>query len=498
MSIKHIIIFGGGTSGWLSAAYILNNMRVPVKVTLIEDTTLGPIGVGEGTQPGTARFLYSCGLQPKKWMKDSNASFKLGVELVGWNDQPYFVDNDTFRHHQITPHIFSTHYFVDKSPKEFSDWHPAYQLAKHNKSPKMEGEFDAAFDLPIDSYGAVHFSAFDIIKTIKEHILHKITYIDTKIINVKHNDTGVTSLVSESAEEYSADLYLDCSGFKSILLEQTLGVKFESYKEWLPCDKAIAIPTQYANPKEECFPYTKATAMSSGWRWTIPIFNRIGNGYVYSSNFISDEDAEEELRDSIGDYTTPANRLTMKCGRHELVAYKNVCAIGLSAGFVEPLEATGITFTTDTIKNLVAIFNDRGNIWDNFAKEIINKYFYEMVTEILAFVWIHYHYSSKNDTDFWKAIRKQRIEDLPKDAQYFIDSHLNNVPNFALFSRKSMFNSAHWFSILKANNAYSIKTPLNENELKYAKYFIDLQSKRIELAKETFPNLYDYLSEWYK
>lgn len=495
-NIKKVIIFGGGTSGWLSAAYLVKNLRLPVEVTIIEDTTIGPIGVGEGTQPYTARFLYECGIEPNMWMKDSNASFKLGVELVGWNDTPYFVDNDTYQTHLISNDIYSSDYFINKPHSEFNLWHPSYQLAKENKCPKIPGEFDFNFNLPEGNYGAVHFAAFDIIKTIKKLIEDKITHVDTKIVKIEKDTKGITKLIDKDGIEHVADLYLDCTGFSSLLLEKTLEVPFISYSDYLPCDSAVAIPTQYTNPEEECFPYTRATTMTAGWRWTIPIFSRIGNGYVYSSKFISAADAEHELRSTIQEFDAPANHLKMKCGRHSKVVYKNVCAIGLSAGFVEPLEATGITFTTAVIRDVVNSLNARGNFLSSL--DGVNHSFYTMVTEILAFVWAHYHFSSRNDTAFWKSIRNQKIENLPEDAQRILTQHYP-VPNRQLFSSpNSMFNKIHWFSVLHAAEAYNgLNIKLSNNQEKYAKYFLDTQTARIELAKKMFPNQYQYLKEWY-
>ena len=201
------------------------------------------------------------------------------------------------------------------------------------------------FSIDIDSYGAVHFSAYDIILTIKNMIMEKITYIDTEITKVESDVDGISKLIGNK-QEYTADLYLDCSGFSSLLLEEALGSQFLSYNNWLLCDNAVTLPTKYNDPRIECHPYTISTTMKAGWRWTIPTYNKIGNGYVYSSKFIDRDQAEKELREALDDFETPVSHVKMKCGTHEEVAVKNVCGIGLSAVFIEPLEATGITFTT--------------------------------------------------------------------------------------------------------------------------------------------------------
>ena len=497
--IKKIIVFGGGTSGWLTAAYLLKNLRIPAEIVLIEDSSAGPIGVGEGTQPFTAQFLYQCGIRPKDWMKPSNASFKLGVELTGWNDRPYFVDNDNATNCIIAENYFTSDYFAGRDPQDFVDWHPAYQLAKANKCLKIEEHLDQNFGMGEEGYGAVHFAALQIVQTIKNIIIDKITYVDTKITEVKHDIHGITKLVSESGEHYSADLYLDCSGFKSKLLGETLKVPFESYEKWLPNDKAVVLQTQFTNPEQDCFPYTKATAMNAGWRFTIPIFTRTGNGYIYSSKFLTPEQAEAELRASVKEYEAKANHLTMRCGRHVEIAHKNVVAIGLSAGFVEPLEATGITFTTGIVKAVTDLLNQQNNILNNNVRNNLNSGFYEMAMEILAFVWAHYHFCNKDDTPYWQNIRQQRIEDLPKDVQYMLSAYYPNPPRYMFFSPSSMFNAIQWFSVLNAGGAYKnhIST-LTEKQKIYGKYFTDVQQFRIDSAKKIFPNQYEYLKEWYQ
>ena len=497
--VKKIIVFGGGTSGWASAAYLVKNLQIPAEIILIEDSKMGPIGVGEGTQPFTAQFLYQCGIPPAMWMKDSNASFKMGVELIGWNKEPYFVDNDSSDNCFIAEDFYTPDYFVNKPHKDFLNWHPAYQLAKENKCIKINENLDVNFGMGQEGYGAVHFAAFDIINTIKNLILDKITYVDTKVVDVKQDMYGITGLVGENGQTYSADLYLDCTGFRSVLIGDALKVPFQSYTDWLPCDRAVAMQTEYKNPQEECHPYTKSTAMNAGWRWTIPIFSRIGNGYVYSSKFITDEEAEQELRASLNDYTTPVNFVKFRSGRHVDIAYKNVCAVGLSAGFVEPLEATGITFTTSVVKSVVDLLNGANNVWNNEARFNLNRGFYEMAMEIFAFVWAHYHYSERSDTPFWQSIREQKFDELPKDVQFILNQFAPKLGRFMFFSPGSMFNIVQWFSVLHAGGAYEgvEQRPLTEIEEKYAEYFCDVQSHRVKLAKELFPNQYDYLQDWY-
>jgi len=496
--VKNIIVFGGGTSGWLTAAYITKNLKFPCNVTLIESTEMGPIGVGEGTQPATAKFLYDCGIDPLTWMKPSQASFKLGVEFVGWTDKDYFVDNDFIENTVIAPDLFTIDYFMGKNKSEFIDWLPAYQLAKENKSPKLAGLDTNFAHTGARQFGAVHFSAYDIVAAIKDIVLDKISYANTKIVDIHSDDNGITGLTGEDGNTYTADLYIDCSGFNSLLLEKTLKVPFVSVNDILPCDKAVVLQTQYTDPVSECFPYTRATAMTAGWRFTIPVFTRIGNGYVYSSKHISSEDAEAELRASVNEYTAPAKHLNMKCGIHESVTSKNVIAVGLSAGFVEPLEATGITFTTKAVELLTDGLNATQGLWSNAVQREINKLYDEMFWEIIAFVWSHYQFSTKKDTPFWKDVHKENLDLLPPKVSAIINKFLPEPHRDFLISPLSSFHTGQWFSVLNAGDVYkNNKQTLFGDIEKYAEFFIKNQSYRTELIKEMFPNHYEFLKEWY-
>lgn len=495
--VKKIIIFGGGSSGWLTAAFLSSNLKIPCDIELIEDSKNNPIGVGEGTQPYTSAFLSSCGIEPIDWMKPSRASFKYGVELVGWTDQPYFVDNDNISSHVLSPELFAHDYFIDKPAEEYFKWLPAYQLAKNNLSPKIKG-YDINITPGLLTFGAVHFSAFDIIETIKSKILHRITHTQINIVDIKSDTNGIQSLIDSDGKEYKADLYIDCSGFAAILSEKILGTEFISYENTLPCNRAVALPTAYTDPEKECVPFTKATAMSAGWRWTIPNFERIGNGYVYSDKFITPEKAEEELRASINHYEGEARHLKMKCGKLKTVAVKNVCAVGLSAGFVEPLEATGITFTTKVVEWIAKSLNEQNNIWNDNAKNFVNYNFDEMSAEIHAFIWCHYYFSTKNDTEFWRQFKQIQPQQIPSSINDILINFFPFPKGQFYLKPSSMFHQGQWFSMLHACGRYShTKKYVDEQQEKYLEYFIKTHDDRCKNAEKLFPNHYRYLKEWY-
>ena len=496
--VQSIIILGGGTSGWLTAAYLTKNLTIPVKITLIEDTSIGTIGVGEGTQPFTTKFLYNCGIPPKDWMKLADASFKLGVEMVGWVDEDYFVDNDANYNVMISSDLYTSDYFLNKTNKELNSWHPAYRLAKANKSPKWSEHHDANLGSDQENFGAVHFSAHGIVETIKELIADRITYIDTRIDRAVQNENGINKLIAKDGTEYSADLFVDCTGFASVLIEKELKSPWTDYSEYLPVDRAVVIQTQYKDPETECHPYTKATTMNAGWRFTIPIRSRIGNGYVYSSKYITDEEAEKEFRTAIGEWDSPAKVIRLKSGTHKEISRKNVIAVGLSAGFIEPLEATAITFTTHAVTIMCNLLNDNLMLWNDKCRNTINYIFGEAVNEIMAFVWCHYHFSTRNDTQFWQDIHKQQAINLPPEAQKFLKYFLPRPGKFLYVGPGSMFNVFQWFRVIHAGGGYKGQDlNLSEDEQKYCEYALDAISARVDLAKERFMNHYKYLEKWY-
>lgn len=495
-NISSICVFGGGTSGWLTAAYLLNNIPPHIRIKVVESTAIGPIGVGEGTQPYTTQFLRSAGIPDHIWMKAADATYKLGVEFTGWHDNPYFVDNDSYETCVLAPNMLTHKYWANKDPKEYIDWIPSYRLARENKSPKLAPDLDFTFGLVAPSWDAVHFNAVKIGDSIRQYIKHRVEYYDVIIKDVVHNEEGVQHLVTEQGEIISADIYMDCTGFKSMLLEGALQEPHIDISHLLPCDSAVAMPTQYTDPVAECHPYTKATTMQAGWRWTIPTYTRIGNGYVYSSKYISAEDAEAELRREINEYDAPANHLKMKCGYHKQVARNNVVAVGLSAGFVEPLEATGITFTTKAVQFFVHGVTESGGVFDQKARDYINNSFYMMYSEIVNFIWLHYYYANREDTPFWQDVANSN---MPGHVRAVHNEFVPTPPDFVFKDQAySMFHSGQWFEMLHACGAYKDRKIVTNPEYeKYAELFVNSYNDKTQSIIDNFPNHYEYLQKFY-
>jgi len=499
--INSIVIVGGGSAGWMTAAYLTKNLPPQIKITVVESSKIGTIGVGEGTQPYTTAFLLGCGLEPKDWMPPSESTYKLGVEFTGWSEEPVFVDNDILDPHILGRNVMMHEYILSKgiTKKEYFDWLPAYRMAKANKAPKgNDPRLDSTPGISDVPWDAVHFRADALIDTLKNVCIDKIRHIDDEIVNVFTDDTGVTGLLTKDSGLIHGDLYVDCSGFKSMLLEGALNEPFISIDSVLLCNRAVAIPTSYKDKKEEMFPYTKATAMDAGWRWTIPTATRIGNGYVYSDKFITPEQAENDLRAAIGEWEAPANHLKMKTGTHKNIALKNVYATGLAAAFVEPLEATGITFTTKGVEALtMSLLQNNGNWNDDIAADLSYGY-NAQVREIVDFIFLHYYLSTKTDTPFWQAVHDIP---LPASVRNVLEKFIPE-PSSVPFNKPlySMFHAGQWFSLFFGFGVYDHLLghgKASDAVTKYGQMSWETFSERTNRQLAIFPNHSEYLEQWY-
>ncbi len=500
MAIDNIAIVGGGSSGWLAAAHLSHNLPDHVKITLVESTkisTLSKQGIGEGTQPFTTPFLFNCGLKFEDWMLKADCIHKYGVEFIDWAPDNIFVDNDTQEMGVLGPGVMFHNYWLGLKPsvKEYFKCMPSYTLAKNNKAPKAGHQaldYTPGFlDPPHDAF---HFNAQKLAGVLKEKCSDKVNNIQETIVEVKFNEEGIDRLVTDSGKEITADLFVDCSGFKSILLEGALNEPFNSLEDILLNNNAVVVHTKYKNARKEMHPYTKAYAMDSGWRWSIPTYSSIGNGYVYSDKFINKDEAETKLRKSIGEYEAPAQHIRMKTGTHNRIAVKNVYAVGLSAGFVEPLEATGISFATFAIHNLTKCLIDNKGELD---RDYLNNEYEISLNEIKNFVFLHYALSPKQDTPYWKETKQIPYPESVKDVlDKFIPTPPNTIRERGYFG---MFHVGQWFSLLYGYGLYNKHIyNIDKNIMKYGHWVNTMYVDRTKAALNIFPNQYNYLQSFYK
>ena len=399
----NFVILGGGTAGWMCAIYLQDKWKDKnISITLVESPDIGIVGVGEGSTPSLKNFFDDVGIEESEWMKECNATYKVGIRFDGWSAvqgcesyrHPFPNQLDGYSSQGFTQycHLRRSSYKVNAHPDQF--FLQSY-LAEINRSPLPATSF------PFTSYYGYHFDSgllgkFLSIKATKRGVEH----LQKKVVDVKQDQQGnIQALMFENGGSIDGDLFIDCSGFVGYLIQKTLKVSFRSYKDNLFNDSAVVMPTDAANPLRT---ETISTTLKNGWAWDIPLTNRTGNGYVYSSQYCSDDEAETELREKLGllDSEVEARRLKMKVGRVENHWVKNCLAIGLSQGFIEPLEATALHIVQVTILEFMLNFEEGGFTDKNRDKynKVVNGRFEGVHDYIVA----HYRLNSRNDTEYWK------------------------------------------------------------------------------------------------
>jgi flavin-dependent dehydrogenase len=400
---KRIVILGGGTAGWITASAMMKSWADKgFDITLIESPVIGTVGVGEGSTPRLKLFFDSIGVEESEWMPRCNATYKNGISFAGWSTRPGF---DRYFHpfaSQLDQHTSKAFFFNTHARRRGIDVHAhpdrfflAAKLAENRQGPRPGESFPF-----IVEYG-YHFDANLVGDFLKERAKGLgVKHIEAKIVDVRQSGNGhITSLLSDAGETIEGDFFVDCSGFRGALIQKTLGVPFRSFAENLFNDAAVVLPT---GVQDKIASQTVSTAMKNGWAWEIPLTHRIGNGYVYSSSFCSPDDAEMELRTHLGllDKDIEARHLKMKVGRVENHWHKNCLAIGLSQGFIEPLEATALNLVCNTVYDFIETVDAEG--FDGRGRESFNDRANERFEAIRDYIVAHYILNSREDTDYWK------------------------------------------------------------------------------------------------
>jgi hypothetical protein len=402
--IRKVVIVGGGTAGWMTAMIFAGAM-VPkgIEVTVLESPAVGSIGVGEGSTPWLRGFFDGLGIEESEWMPACNATYKCGITFDGWSTKPgytkYFhpfasmLDNLTMTQFVHNAQARLNGVDVCALPNRFFI---AARLADNHMAPK------AARSFPFDVWYGYHFDA-----VLLGHFLHRkaeergVRYKPCHIESVQLAENGdVASVTTKEGEAIAADLFVDCSGFAGMLIQKALGTPFVSFSENLFNDSAVALPTPIG---DDIPSQTVSVAMRHGWKWIIPLTSRYGNGYVYSSSFCAADEAERELRASLGmlDDPTPARHLKMRIGRVTKHWNRNCLAVGLAQGFIEPLEATALLFIQRTASAFVEAL-EAGDFGEG-ARERFNRRINEHFEGTRDYIVTHYKTNSRNDTEYWRA-----------------------------------------------------------------------------------------------
>jgi hypothetical protein len=508
--LKKIIIVGGGTAGWMAAATLVKCF--PDKsITLIESPNIPTVGVGESTIQQIRGWISLLGIKEEEFIPYTDASYKLSIKFTDFYKKgeafhyPFGspnTDNNLANHNDWW---FKKIYKPETPNSDYADCiFPQMALVNENKCFSNEDN-KIPFNLKTDS--AFHFDATKFGLWLRDHycLPRGVKHIKEDVKTIEQDENGIRSL----NKKHKADLFIDCTGFKSLLLGETLKEEFISFEDLLPNNKAWATKIPYKDKKKELESFTNCTAIENGWVWNIPMWTRIGTGYVYSDKFVDDETALKEFQKHLGK-KAPKNKsdyknIKMKVGTHKRLWVKNVVAIGLSAGFIEPLESNGLfsvhEFLAELVRNLK---REKVSQWDRDNYTFTCR---QMFQNFAEFVALHYALSHRDDTEYWKAnLNKEwrkvleRIITLPAGnlSKYMIDRNFNfhHNPEGGVHCIAAGMNWAPTdLHTLMKNN---INTGRNwDTYFKIATDNLEHKKKEWKNAVKNAPSLHDFLQQKY-
>ncbi|WP_078083297.1 tryptophan halogenase family protein [Microbulbifer mangrovi] len=443
-NIRKIVIVGGGTAGWMAAAALSRVLKSRFcDIELVESESIGTVGVGEATIPQIQVFNHMLGLDEDEFVRETCGTFKLGIQFVDWGRK-----GDSYIH------AFGE---VGKDMEGIPFYH--YWLKEHLRGGSQEiGEYtltalaaqQARFMRSIDAGNsplsnityAFHFDAVLYARYLRSYAEKRgVQRIEGKVIDtLLDDDSGfIRSLRLNDGRTIDGDLFIDCSGFRGLLIEKALGVGYDDWRHWLPCDSAWAVPCE---GDDAPLPYTRSTAHSAGWQWRIPLQHRIGNGHVFSSRFMDESAAQSILLNNLdGKPLAEPKLLRFTTGKRKQFWHKNCIALGLASGFMEPLESTSIHLVQSAIARLLSLFPDR-----NFAREDIDEYnrqtHFEM-DRIRDFLILHYRATERDDSEFWNYCRTM---DIPDSLGQKIDQF--RASGRIVRANSELFNELSWMEVM--------------------------------------------------
>ena len=445
-----VVVVGGGTGGWMTAAALKSLLPARCDVHLVESQEIGIVGVGEATLPHIRGFNDRLGIDEAEFMAATRATFKLGIEFENWGrlGDRYIHPFGTFGSGQgeVDFHQYWLRLRHEGAAvsglEQYSMACMMARLGKFNLPAKDPEDITSTFNYAYQ-FDATLYAPY--LRALAERIGCRRT--EGRIVDVELNgESGdIEAVVLTGGERIVGDLFIDCSGFASLLIGKTLAEPFEDWSKWLPCDRAVALPCQ---TRTQITPYTSAIAMDAGWRWRIPLQHRTGNGYVHASTFISEEDATIALVQAVeGEPTADPRVLRFRAGRRTRSWVKNCIAVGLASGFLEPLESTSIYLIQAAITALVELFPETP-IADSDRNEF-NRVIDLEYDRIRDFLILHYHATERADTPFWDYVRTMEIPDsLAEKLELF--RRRGRVVKY----REGVFLEASWIAVYLGQRVY--------------------------------------------
>ncbi|MDM7860393.1 tryptophan 7-halogenase [Alteromonas sp. ASW11-36] len=403
--VNKVVIAGGGTAGWMAAATISATIGRRLDVTLIESDAIPTVGVGEATVPSLLTIHQLLKIHEADFLEATNATYKLGIMFENWTrlNHKYF---HSFGNSGMSCWAAGFHHFwvraqQQKMAKDYADYSLETLAAEKGKFAHMQDpNLNYAYHLDSSKYG-------QFLRGIAEK--HGVKRVEGKIDNVNLDPQSghIESIRMESGQVIDGDLFIDCTGFRSLLLGEALGVGYNDWSEMLPANAAYAVQTQSHRP---AVPYTRSIALDAGWRWQIPLQHRVGNGVVFSTNFKSEQSALDDLLQGIdGEPITDPRLIRFTTGQRKEFWHKNCVSVGLSSGFIEPLESTSIHLIQQAIIWLISLFPT-----DGIDTNQVNRFNQQMTVEtetIRDFIVLHYHLQERDDHEFWRYLREMKVSD---------------------------------------------------------------------------------------
>ncbi len=513
--IEKIIIIGGGSSGWISAAYLNKKLNANVDITVIASPDIGRIGVGEATIPSIKTELFdTLGLSEADWMPHCQATYKMGIRYANWKYSPAQGGDHYYHNFGEIPdvndipltHIWLKKHLENTAKKPMDYACIASTLAcDYNKSPNLMN------GTPVQHY-AYHFDALALSNLLRERVLKRgVKHLTSHLVDSESDEQGnITCVIDTEGNKYDADLFIDCSGFTGFLIDKMLKEPIISYADSLLTDRAISIHIEEDSERDGIRPYTTATAMNAGWMWEIPLFARSGNGYVYSSQFINEEEAEREARAFFKGREMTTKHIRFESRRRRRSWVKNVVSIGLASSFLEPLESTGLYFVYAALFQLVEYFPNKAI--DPVLRDAFNERVSFMVEDTKDFIVMHFKTAMREDTPFWKANKYETA--MPESLKMLLDQHKAGLPvRKSLQSNKELYASfAAQFNNFWTNSNYqsilcgvdyrpTASLPILEHRpdvmAKGEAILKEIAAQSARLA-ESMPTQYDYLKQLYQ
>ena len=443
-SIRKIVVVGGGTAGWMAAAALSALLEEgSAEIVVVESDEIGTVGVGEATIPPLIAFNNMLGINEDEFLAACQGTFKLGIEFVDWGapGERYF--------HPFGPHgqDFQGVHFHQLYLRE-AQRRPLPDIAEWSMSAAAAalGRFarppsDARLPLSQLAY-AFHFDAGLYARFLRTYAeKNGVRRVEGKIVDVgiEGGSGHVESVTLDGGRRLAGELFIDCSGFRGLLIEEKLGTGYEDWSRWLPCNRAVAVPSRLAGPPD---PFTRSTARGSGWQWRIPLQHRMGNGLVYSSAHLGREDAEALLLANLeAEALAEPRHLAFTAGRRRHAWNANTVSLGLSSGFVEPLESTSIHLVQSGIAKLLALFPDRR--FDPTERDEYNRQMRDVFEDVRDFVILHYKATRRDDSDFWNYCRTM---DVPDSLASKLD--LWQAKGRLFREGRELFGTASWVAVL--------------------------------------------------